>query len=82
MVEGILVGVAVATIMIAISGMVKRMGIKTKTDIMESDIKEIKEGQQVIFQMMLPLLLCAKGQQPNGELKKALDLYNEYMIKR
>lgn len=82
MIEGIVVGVIIAIASILINALVRRTGVKTRSDRMEEDLKELKEGQRTIFQVLLPLVLSVKGQKPNGELERALELLNDYLIKK
>ena len=82
MIEGIVVGVIIAIATILINALVRRTGVQTRSDRMEEDLKELKEGQRTIFQVLLPLVLSVKGQKPNGELERALELLNDYLIKK
>lgn len=80
--EGIIVGVAVGVAMIIINAIVRRVGVKTKQDLMAEDIGELKDGITTILKVLLPVVLSVKGQKPNGELEAALRLLNKYMIEK
>ena len=82
MIEGIVVGVIIAIATILINALVRRTGVKTRTDRLEEDIEELKEGQVAILEVLLPLILALKGGKPNGEVERALQRLNEYMIKK
>ena len=82
MIEGIVVGVIIAIATILINALVRRTGVQTRSDRMEEDLMELKKGQQMTFQVLLPLVLSVKGQKPNGELERALELLNDYLIKK
>ena len=82
MIEGIVVGVIIAIATILINALVRRTGVQTRSDRMEKDLMELKKGQQMTFQVLLPLVLSVKGQKPNGELERALELLNDYLIKK
>jgi len=82
MIEGIVVGVIIAIATILINALVRRTGVQTRSDRMEEDLAELRKGQQMTFQVLLPLVLSVKGQKPNGELERALELLNDYLIKK
>ncbi len=82
MAEGIIVGVAVGAVMILINAIVRRAGVKTRQDILIDDVRELREGNETILKVLLPLVLSVKGQKPNGELEEALKLLNKYMIEK
>jgi len=82
MIEGIVVGVIIAIATILINALVRRTGVQTRSDRMEKDLMELKKGQQMTFQVLLPLVLSVKGQKPNEELERALELLNDYLIKK
>lgn len=82
MVEGIIVGIVTASIMILINAMVRRIGVKTRTDRVEEQLEKLETGHKVTMQVLLPLVLSVKGEKPNGELERALSLLNDYFIKK
>ena len=82
MLEGIIIGVAIGVVMLVINAIVHRANIQTRTDRLEQDIEELKDGQRAILEVLLPLVLALEGGKPNGELKQALKRLNEYLIKK
>lgn len=82
MLEGILVGILTASIMILINAMVRRIGVKTRTDRVEEQLEKLETGHKVTMQVLLPLVLSVKGEKPNGELERALNLLNDYFIEK
>lgn len=82
MLEGIIVGVITASIMILINALVRRTGVKTRTDRIEETLVKLEKGHEVTMQVLLPLVLSVKGQKPNGEVERALLLLNDYLIKK
>ena len=81
MVEGIIIGVVVAVITILVNAFVHRMGVQTRTDRLEEKIDRLEEGHKVTMQVFL-LVLSVKGEKPNGELERALNLLNDYFIQK
>lgn len=82
MLEGIIVGIVTASIMILINALVRRSGVKTRTDRMEESLKKLEKGHEVTMQVLLPLVLALKGNKPNGEVERALQLLNNYLIQK
>lgn len=82
MLEGIVIGVVVAVITILVNAFVHRMGVQTRTDRLEEKIDRLEEGHKVTMQVLLPLVLSVKGEKPNGEVERALNLLNDYLIKK
>lgn len=82
MVEGILVGVIIAAITILINALVRRVGVKTRTDRAEDKINDIEQGQIIIFKALLALLIAQRDGKTNGECEDALRSLNEYLIKK
>ena len=82
MVDGIVVGVITASIMILINALVRRVGVQTRTDRVEQKIDDLTKGHEVTMQVLLPLVLALKGGKPNGEVERALSLLNDYLIKK
>ena len=82
MVEGIIVGVAVGAIMVLVNALVRRAGVKTRQDLLIEEVGELREGNETILKVLLPVVLSVKGQKPNGELEAALKLLNKYMIEK
>ena len=79
MVEGIIVGVITASIMILINALVRRTGVKTRTDRMERDIDDLKDGQAVIMRSLIAILVALRDGKTNGECADALHSINEYL---
>lgn len=82
MIEGIIIGVAIGVVMLIINRVMARVDVQTRTDRLEIDIKELKEGQKAILEVLLPLVLALKGGKPNGEVERALKRLNEYLIQK
>lgn len=82
MVEGIVVGVIIAAITILINALVRRVGVKTRTDRAEDKINDIEQGQIIIFKALLALLIAQRDGKTNGECEDALRSLNEYLIKK
>ena len=80
MIEGILVGVLTAAIMIFINAMVRRVGVQTRADRTEQEVAELKRGQRVIFKSLLALLLATKDGKTNGECEDALKDLNKFLF--
>lgn len=82
MIEGIVVGIITASIMIFINALVRRAGVQTRTDRTELDIEEMKNGQKVVFKSLLALLIAQRDGKTNGECEDALRELNEFLIKK
>ena len=82
MIEGIIIGVITASIMILINALVRRAKVQTRTDRIEESLEKLEDGHKVTMQVLLPLVLSVKGEKPNGELERALSLLNEYLIRK
>lgn len=82
MIEGIIIGVITASIMILINALVRRAKVQTRTDRIEESLEKLEDGHKVTMQVLLPLVLSVKGEKPNGELERALMLLNEYLIRK
>lgn len=80
MIEGIVVGVVIGVVMLVINGIVHKVNIQTRTDRLEKDIEELKAGQVAILEVLLPLILALKGGKPNGEVERAMQRLNDYII--
>lgn len=80
MLEGVIIGIIIGVVMLIINAFIHRTGIQTRTDRLEKDIEELKEGQIAILEVLLPLILALKGNKPNGEVERALQRLNDYII--
>lgn len=83
---GMLAGAGSSLLAASILTMIKRINKsrQTEEDIknVREELKELKEGQHVLFKLILPLLINVRDGKTNGELKEALHLYNEYMCEK
>lgn len=79
---GIVIGICTGAVMILINALVRRVGMQSRSDRLEIAIEDLKKEQKVILQVLLPLVLAVNGEKPNGELHRALQLLNEYMINK
>lgn len=82
MLEGILVGIVTASIMILINAMVRRVGVQTRTDRAKKDIEELKDGQHVMLKALIAVLIAQRDGKTNGECKEALKALNEFLIRK
>lgn len=82
MIEGIVVGIITASIMILINACVRRMGVQTRTDRLDKKIDAIEEGQKVVFKSLLALLIAQRDGKTNGECEEALHDLNEFLIRK
>lgn len=80
MLEGIVIGVVIGVVMLVVNALVHRARIQTRTDRLEEDMEALKQGQITILEVLLPLVLALKGNKPNGEVERALQKLNEYII--
>ncbi len=79
MIEGVIIGVVVGIVMLVVNAMVHRMSIQTRTDRLEKDIEEIKEGQSLIMKSLIAILIALRDGKTNGECSEALHNINEYL---
>lgn len=82
MVEGIVIGVVIGIIMLIVNAVVHRVNIQTRTDRLDKDIEELKEGQKVIFKALIAVLIAQRDGKTNGECKEALRALNEFLIRK
>ena len=82
MLEGILIGIITASIMILINALVRRAGVQTRSDRTEQKIDDIEEGQKVVFKALLALLIAQRDGKTNGECEDALRGLNEFLIRK
>lgn len=80
MIEGIIVGIVTASIMIFINAVVRRVGVQTRADRNDEKIDRIEEGQKVVFKSLLALLIAQRDGKTNGECEEALRDLNKFLI--
>lgn len=79
---GIVSGVGVFIITYIISAIIRKAEFETRNDRLQKAIEELQQENKVILKVLLPLVLSVKGQKPNGELTRALELLDEYLINK
>lgn len=79
MVEGIVIGIVVGITMLIINTIIHRANVMTRTDRIENDIEDMKEGQAIILKSLIAILVALRDGKTNGECADALHSINEYL---
>ena len=79
MIEGITIGIVVGITMLIINTIIHRANVMTRTDRLENDIEDMKEGQAIILKSLIAILVALRDGKTNGECADALHSINEYL---
>ena len=79
MIEGITIGIVVGVTMLIINTIIHRANVMTRTDRIENDIEDMKEGQAIILKSLIAILVALRDGKTNGECADALHSINEYL---
>lgn len=79
MLEGITIGIVVGITMLIINTIIHRANVMTRTDRIENDIEDLKEGQATILKSLIAILVALRDGKTNGECADALHSINEYL---
>lgn len=79
MIEGITIGIVVGITMLIINTIIHRANVMTRTDRIENDIEDMKEGQAIILKSLIAILVALRDGKTNGECADALHSINEYL---